>query len=76
MTLTHTGSDFSFTGTASAQISKTGDGQFSVDDDEGVQRGIGAVDGGETLLQDLDGLQLPAPYSVRYLDDRSHGPRP
>ena len=32
VTLTHTGSDLSLTGTASAQISKTGDGQFSVDD--------------------------------------------
>ena len=32
VTLTRTGSDLSLTGTASAQISKTGDGQFSVDD--------------------------------------------
>jgi len=32
VTLTHTARDLTFTGTASAEVSKTGDGQFSVDD--------------------------------------------
>jgi hypothetical protein len=32
VTLTHTGNDLGLTGTASAQISKTGNGQFSIDD--------------------------------------------